>query len=155
MVVLQGAFLEIAVVTNYGDATTEAETVLGQTTEDVEIERDTEDAEWQEHNDPNTKRRELHSANDLTFEAIVTDDQKNLIDAGILDATTGRVRRNVEHEAVYIHVYEHPTSDVPAATYEMLNVQFKFETMSLPLDGPGTVEITGWINGEHGFQRAA
>lgn len=154
MVVLQGAFLEIAVVTNY-DAVEETETVLGQTTEDVELERDTEDAEWQEHNDPNTKRRELHSANDLTFECIVTDDQQNLIDAGILDATTGRVKQNVEHEAVYIHVYESPTDAEPTATYELLNTQFKFETMTLPLDGPGTVEITGWVNGGHGFKRAA
>lgn len=156
MVVLTGAYLEIAVVSidDSGTEPVETETVLSQTTEDVEIERDTDDADWNEHNNPRTQRRELFASVDLTFEMILTDGLQNLQDAGVLDAN-GRVQRNVNHDRVDIHVYENPGDSTPAATYQCENTQFKYEVTNLPLDGPGTAEVTGWINGEHGWDITA
>lgn len=153
MVVLTGAFLEIAIVTDEG-TTAETEVILSQTTEDVEIERDTDDADWNEHNNPRTQRRELFASVDLNFEMILTDSLQNLQDAGLLDAN-GRVQRNVQHELVRIYVYENPGDAAPAATYEMYDTQFKYEVTNLPLDGPGTAEVTGWINGDHGWDLTA
>lgn len=148
---LSGAYAEIAVVEGYGD--TETETVIGQTTDDIEISRDTEDAEWNEHNNKQTQRKELFESADLTFSMIVTDDQQNLMDAGIISSTDGRVQGGSQHSAVYIHIYAEDGDDTPAATYEALDVRFKFETATLPMDDIGTVETTGWINGPHGFSQ--
>jgi hypothetical protein len=148
---LSGAYSEIAVVEDYDGE--ETETILTQTTDDIEIERDTEDAEWNEHRNKQTQRRELFESADLSFSMIVTDDQENLQDAGLIDDDTGRIRSGTRHEAVYVHVYRDENDDDPAATYEMLDVQFKYENTNLPMDDIGTVEVTGWINGPHGYQQ--
>lgn len=149
---LSGAYVEVATVTNY-DQTDESETVIGQTTEDIEISRDTENAEWQEHGNKQTQRAELFETADLTFSMIVTDDQQNLIDAGIVDQSTGRVQTGVSHEAVYVKIFQDETATTPAAVYEMLDTQFNYETTNLPLNGIGMVEVTGWINGDHGYKQ--
>lgn len=149
---LSGAYVDIAIVTGY-DTVDEAETIIGQTTEDIEIERDTDTAEWQEHGNKQTQRTELFEAADMSFSMIITDDQQNLKDAGIVDATTGRIQTGVTHEAVYVKVFTDETATTPSAVYEMLDVQFNYETTSLPLDGIGMVEVTGWINGEHGYKQ--
>lgn len=150
---LTGAFLDIAVVEGY-DSTEEVEILLDRTTEDVEIERDPEEIDWGEHGDARMKRREGQEATDITFEMVVTDDQQNLIDAGIL-GEDGAIRRNVIHEAVRIHIYVNANDEEPAATYFAEEVQFVYETTNLPLDDVGTVEMTGWVHGDHGYERTA
>lgn len=150
---LTGAWLEIAVVTDYGD-TEEAETLLGATTEDVEIERDIEEIEWNEHSQPTTQRREGFETSGINFSMIVVDDMQNFQDAEVLDAN-GNFQRNVEHEAVYVHLYLRPSDTEPAQTYFAEEVQFVIEGVSFPMDSPGMGEMTGWINGNHGFQDSA
>lgn len=149
---LSGAYVDIAIVSNY-DQTDEAETIIGQTTEDIEVERDTETAEWNEHGTKQTQREELFETSDLTFSMIITDDQQNLMDAGIVDSSTGRIQTGVQHEAVYLKVFADETASSPAAVYEMIDVQFNYQNTSLPLDGIGMVEVAGWINGAHGYKQ--
>lgn len=151
MAVLTGAFLEMAVVTDY-DTASETETLIGQTTEDVEIERDPSAIEWQEHSNPRTQRVEGHETADASFSMLVTDDQQNMTDAGVLDGN-GRVQRNVVHEAVYFHLYERPSDTTPATTYELLDAQFVIENVAFPLEDPAMAETSVWINGEHGFKQ--
>lgn len=152
MVVLTGAFLEMAVVTDY-DTASETETLIGQTTEDVEIERDPSAIEWQEHSNARTQRKEGFETADASFSMLVTDDQQNMKDAEVI-GSDGRVQRNVTHEAVYFHLYERPSDTDPAATYEMLDGQFVIETITFPLEDPAMSEVAVWINGEHGFKQA-
>ena len=148
--VLTGAFLEISVVEDYEESE-EEEHIIGQTTEDVEIERDPEEIEWNEHGNPRTQRREGFESADLNVSMIVTDDRDNLETAEVLDED-GQVRRNVQHEAVYIHLYERPTDDEPATTYVCEDTQFVLENVNFPMDDPGIAEVIGWINGNHGFE---
>lgn len=153
MAVLTGAFVEIAVVENYGEAG-EAETVIGQTTEDIETERDVSEIEWQEHNDPSTKRREGFETATTSFSMLVTDDQQNMKDANILNAS-GRVQRNIQHDAVYIHAYENETQTDPSATYEMLDAQFVIQNVNWPLEEAAVAETEIWVNGGHGFKQSS
>lgn len=149
---LTGAWLEIAVVTDY-DTASESETLLGFTTEDIEIERDPEEIEWSEHSNPNTQRREGFETATMTFNMIVVDDVSNFQDAEVIDAN-GAFQRNVTHEAVYIHLYERPSDTTPAQTYYAEEVQFVIQNVSFPMDGPGQGELEGWIGGNHGFDLA-
>lgn len=151
MAVLTGAFLELAVVTDY-DAAGESETIIGQTTEDVEIERDVSEIEWNEHGDPITKRREGFEAATATFSMLVTDDQQNMTDASVIGAD-GRPQRNIEHEAVYIHLYPNESASSPDATYELVDAQFVIETITFPLEEAAMAETAIWINGEHGYKQ--
>lgn len=150
MTSLTGAFLDIVVVENYGDATNETETIIGQTTDDIEIERDTEDAEWQEHGNPRMQRKELAATQDVTFSMIVTEDRQNLKDAGMLTAA-GDIRRNVVHEAVRLNIFADPEDATPQTVFEMVDTQFKLENIELPIDDVSMVEVTGWIGGEMSF----
>ena len=149
---LTGAFLDIAVVEDYGE-TEEEETLLDRTTEDVEIERDPEEIDWEEHNNPHMQRREGAETATMTFEMVVTDDQQNLVDAGIIDETSGEALRNVIHEAVYIHIYLNENDEEPSATYFAEDVQFVYEQTNLPISDVGTVEVSGWIHGSHGYKQ--
>lgn len=151
MVELTGAFLEIAVVTDY-DQAGESETLIGQTTDDVEIERDVSEIEYNIHGDPFTKRKEGFEAATATFSMIVTDTQQNMDDAEVIGAD-GRPLRNKEHEAVYIHAYPNAAASSPDATYEMLDAQFVMETINFPMEEAATAETAVWINGEHGFKQ--
>lgn len=146
---LTGAFLDIVTVQNLG-TTSETETIIGQTTDDIEVERDTEDAEWQEHNNEVMQRKELAASQDLSFSMIITDDRQNLQDAGLLDAN-GNIKRNVVHEAVRLNIFQDPSDAAPSTVFEMQDTQFKFETADLPIDGVSVVEVTGWVNGSMSF----
>ena len=149
--VLTGAFLEISVVEDYGDE--ETVTTIGMTTEDVEIERDPEEIEWNEHGNPRTQRREGFESADMNFSMIVTDEQENLENAEVM--ADGEVQRNVIHEAVYIDLYERPgdmdEENGHAARYVCEETQFVLENVNFPMDEPGIAEVTGWIHGSHGF----
>lgn len=149
---LTGAWLEIAVVTDYGQAG-ESETLIGGTTEDVEIERDIDEQEWNEHMKPTTQRREGFETSGLSFEMIVTDQLQNFQDIGVIDSD-GAFRRNVTHEAIYIHVYLRPSDTTPEQTYYAEDVQFILEGITFPMDSPATGEVTAWINGDHGFDQS-
>ena len=147
---LTGAFLDIVVVENLDDSTNETETIIGQTTDDIEVERDTEDAEWQEHNNDVMQRKELAASQDLSFSMIITDDRQNLQDAGLLDAD-GAIKKNVVHEAVRLNIFNDPSDAEPSTVFELRDTQFKYETTDLPIDGVGVVEVTGWVNGDMRF----
>lgn len=151
---LTGAFLDIIIVQG-PDTTTPVETLLDRTTEDVEIERDPDEIDWQEHNNARTQRREGAETATMSFELVVTDDQQNLIDAGIMDPATGEAQRNVIHDQVLIEIYVAENAAEPAATYFANQVQFVYETTNLPIDDVGTVEVSGWIHGSHGYQQTA
>lgn len=150
---LTGAFLDIAVVENPG-GTDETETLLSRTTEDVEIERDPNELDWTEHGNPRTQRREGQETGTITFQLIVTDDQQNLIDAGILD-DQGNILRNVIHPEIRVHVYRNENDTDPVATYFAEETQFVYETTTFPIEGVATVELSGWIHGNHGYSSAA
>lgn len=147
---LTGAFIDITVVENLGE-TDEQEFLINQTTDDIELERDSEDAEWQEHNVEVMQRMELATSIDLTFMMILTDDRENLETAGVINSE-GRVMRNVVHEAVRVHVFAGPFDDEPSTTYQAEDTQFKIEGFEFPIDDVATVEIIGWVNGDQFFQ---
>lgn len=151
--VLTGAFLEIAAVTDY-DTASETETIIGQTTEDVETERDVSEIEWQEHGNARTQRREGFETATTSFSMLVTDDQQNMKDANVIDAD-GRTVRNQSHEAIYIHAYTNEAATDPAATYEILDAQMVIQNINWPLEEAAVAETEIWHNGEHGFKQSA
>lgn len=154
---LSGAFVEVLVVENYGDDTTETETVLDQTTEDIEVERDPEEIDFNVHGNSRTQRIEGHETVTTSFEMIVTSDGGNLQDANMLDAN-GNIRRNVKHDAVRIKWYANE-ADMEAGNAARIwygrSAQFVFETMNVPIDDISTIETSIWIDGDHGFESTA
>lgn len=150
-------FVEIVVVENYGDATTETETVLDETTEDIEVERDPDELDYNVHGNPRTQRMEGHETTTTSFEMIVTDDGGNLQDAGMLGAD-GEILRNVRHEAVRIKFYKTEAdmdADTPARVWYGEDAQFVFETLNVPIDDISTIETSIWVHGNHGFETTA
>lgn len=151
---LSGAFVRVLVVDNYGDATLETETLIDQTTEDIDVERDPEEIDFNVHGNARTQRIEGHETVSSSFEMIVTADGGNLQDANMLDAN-GNIRRNVMHDAVRIKWY-HSEADMEAGNAARVwygrDAQFVFETINIPQDGVSTVETAIWVNGDHGFE---
>lgn len=145
---LTGAFVEIVVVTDYGQ-TGEAEVVLDHTTEDIELERDPEAIDWIEHGNPRTQRREGAEETTGTFSMVVTDQGQNLIDAGMLDETTDEILRNVIHGAVRLYLYENQAeleADNHADVWTFEEAQFVFQTLTVPIDDISTIETEMWVH---------
>lgn len=146
---LTGAFVEIVVVDNYGTVD-ETETILSKTTEDIEIDRDPEEIDWVEHGNPNTQRREGAESSTGSFELVLTDDNQNLIDTGMLDDTTNEVLRNVIHDAVRLYIYAN-NADMEAGTESAVwtyeEAQFVFLTQNIPIDDVATIETEMWVHG--------
>lgn len=147
---LTGAFVEIVVVSEYGTAS-ETETILSKTTEDIEIDRDPSEIDWVEHGNPRSQRREGAESSTGTFSMILTDDNQNLIDAGLLDSTTSEILRNVIHDAVRLYIYEDAadmdTADGHAAVWTYEEAQFVFTTQNVPIEDVATIETEMWVHG--------
>lgn len=153
---LTGAFLDISIVEIAEDGT-ETETLLTRTTEDVEVERDPNEIDWGEHGNPRRQRREGQETTTMTFSMVLTDDQQNLQDAGIVNSE-GQVRRNVIHDEVRVYVYLNEAdmeTDNVALEYYAQESQFVFETMTLPMEDVSVIETPVWVHGEHGFRQQA
>lgn len=150
---LTGMFVEIRIVDDYG-TTEEVETVLHRTTEDIETDRDPDEIDWVEHGNAKTQRREGAEATTTTFELITTAEGENLEDTGMLDPETGKLLRNVIHEAVRIYIFENEAdmdTDDNAAVRTYEDSQFVFMSEELPQDGVGTIETEMWVHGETYF----
>ena len=72
-----GAFVEIMVVDEYGEAG-EEEVKIDETFEDIEFDRSPDAIDWVQHGDPRTKRREGAEETTGSFSMLVTDDGQNL-----------------------------------------------------------------------------
>lgn len=154
---LTGAFLDLVVVEDL-DGEEEQETPIGMTTGDIEMERDSEEAEFQIHNDGTMKRIELATALDLEFEMVLTDDRENLHNVGLIDEDgDGTVNRNVQHDSLRIVAYDSPQDGsgegLEADTVvDCTEAAFMLEGFDWPIDDVATIPIIVWINGDIRFR---
>lgn len=142
---------------NEPDATEDprSETYIGGTTDDIEIERDPNTADWTEHMKEQVQRRELQDSGELTLVFTLQTELDNLVDAGIVVEDTDRgiytAQKNVRHDAIEFDVWARKTDAEPAQTYRCYDVQPVVESIPMEIEGTITVETTWWLMDDHGW----
>lgn len=159
MVVLDGAKVEIAAVENPqndpADTTDpRSETLIGSTTDSIEIERNPNTAEWLEHNVGYEQRRELQESGEVSTVFLMTATLDNLLDANLVEENVDmgiyQATKNFRHDAMEYHVYD-PHEDVVQQTYRAYDAQPVLESTELDIEGVNNIEATLWLNGPHGY----
>lgn len=154
MTVLSGDRVEMWEVTSPDDDTNRTETYIGATTENIEIERSPNTADWPEHMNDFLQRRELQEEGEMTTTFLLTATMDNLVDAGVyeenVDLGIYEPARNNRLDAVEFDVYD-PHEDVVQQTYRAYEAQPLVETIDMDIEGPITVETTFWLQAEHGW----
>ena len=142
---LTGAFLEIAEVTDLGEAE-EEETIVGNTTTDVSIEYDQERAEGNKH----SQRRQLSrpTYNSVTIEVpwLLTPGAEQMETFGIVDENGEEIIGDT-WEACRIHVYDTDDfSEDPGQSFEFEQVEWEIEDFELGEDF-GEITMQGFVHG--------
>lgn len=152
--VLTGDRVEMYAVTDPLDDQARSETLIGATTDNIEIERSPNSADWAEHMNDFMQRRELQEEGEMTAVFLLTATLDNLVDANVYEEDADneiyRPRRNYRHDAVEFDVYD-PDEEVVQQTYRALDAQPVVETIDMDIEGPVVVECLFWLQGAHGW----
>lgn len=145
---LTGAFLEIAKVTDLGQAG-EAEEIAGSTTADVTLEPDQERAEANVHSQRRTKSKATYNMVEMEVPHLLTPGAEELETFGFVDAQ-GEEQYNTAWEACRIHIYDVPPDEAgdPQLTVECEDVEWNLDSLELGEDF-GTVTGTGIVHGPY------
>lgn len=154
MTVLDGSRVEIAAVEEPDNEEERVETLIGATTDSIEIERDPEEASWQEHMNPYTQRREMQEEGEVTTVFLLTSTLDNLIDANLYeedeDRGLYRPAKNVQLDALEFHIYD-PHQDEVQQTYRCYGAQPVVESIEMDIQEPIDLDAAFWLQDDHGF----
>lgn len=129
---LTGAFIEVAEVTNLG-ATDESETIVGNTTADVEISKDQDTASANKHSQRRSVRKRTYNRIDITFPALLVPGVAQLETLNIVD-TNGEEVYGTPWEAARIHIYDQEGDSSPTQSFEFEDVEPDWDSINLPED---------------------
>lgn len=154
--VLTGDLIEPWAVTNPLDETTREETLIGGTGGDIEIERDPNVAEWEEHMNEFVQSKELQDTGELTIEFSLETELGYLLDAQLFyeDTDNGiyRPNKNVILDGMEFACWDKVSDADPSVTYRCLQVRPQIETtFAASIDDRITLEATYHLMGPHGY----
>jgi hypothetical protein len=142
---LSGAFIEVALVTDLGDAT-ESETIIGYTKGETTVSKETTDMEVNFHESEYTQRFRQHESITLEFMTHFIADMPQLQTMGLVDGS-GVPQTDSEQD---MRLYIYPENPVDASSADQVIELYRVE-----LDwGEGTLAgdnselpVQGYVNG--------
>lgn len=154
MTVLSGDRVEMWAVENPDNDTERTENYIGATTENIEIDRSPNTADWSEHMNEFIQRRELQEEGEMTTVFLLTATMDNLVDANVYEEDTDlgiyKPRKNYRHDAIEFDIHD-PDVDSVQQTYRAYEAQPLVETIDMDIEGPITVETVFWLQSDHGW----
>jgi len=154
MTVLDGSRVEIYSVENPQDEEERSETLIGATTESIEIDNDPNTADWPEHMVSQIQRRELQGEAEASLVFLLTSTLDNLLAAQVYTENEEyeiyEPSKNYRHDAIEFHIFD-PFEDVVQQVYRAYEAQPVVENNDLDIEGPVQIESAIWFQGPHGF----
>lgn len=152
---LTGDLVEPWKVTNPLDEDAREEVYMGGTTDDIEIERDPNEADWPEHMREQMQRRELQEESELALVQTLRTNLNNLLDAGVVyydeEYEIYRPTKNERIDALELDIWDRINDDDPAQTYRCYDAQPVVTDIPIEIEGVITIEIVWWLMGPHGI----
>ena len=141
---LTGAFIEVAKVSNLGQ-TGETETIVGETSDEIDIEPDIDRAEANKHSQRRKLSKPTYAAINLSCSALLVPGADVLEEMGVVDSNGDEVYGQA-WEACRIHVYDQDGDTDPAQSFEFEQMEWNLNQIALPED-MSTIDFDGYVHG--------